>query len=252
MSIVLCSQGVKVSSTGQIGLEEVARVPALSATHLSWQHIFLETAGVNTWWDGFMMCCKPLGVLSPWNNHPSLGLRQCAEIVSVDLCLSACPLLLHWLFSKSQRACNWHTCPQISSPRMPFLLRRELSHWALCSNSQECRLWRQKDQSSNPVSSLYNFGMLGKLMNFRELWRECKSSHFVRLFWALNETMLQKCLRRCFTKDSIFSLLLLMTSSLLVVSDFTESWIVKSGRGVSTKPLTLYSSPCSHPGPLDS
>ena len=49
MSIVLCSQGVKVSSTGQIGLEEVARVPALSATHLSWQHIFLETAGVNTW-----------------------------------------------------------------------------------------------------------------------------------------------------------------------------------------------------------
>lgn len=49
MSIVLCSQGMKVSSTGQIGLEEVARVPALSATHLSWQHIFLETAGVNTW-----------------------------------------------------------------------------------------------------------------------------------------------------------------------------------------------------------
>lgn len=49
MSIVLCSQGVKVSNTGQIGLEEVARVPALSATHLSWQHIFLETTGVNTW-----------------------------------------------------------------------------------------------------------------------------------------------------------------------------------------------------------
>lgn len=49
MSIVLCSQGMKVSSTGQIGLEEVARVPALSAIHLSWQHIFLETAGVNTW-----------------------------------------------------------------------------------------------------------------------------------------------------------------------------------------------------------
>lgn len=39
MSIVFCSQGVKVSNTGQIGLEEVARVPALSATHLSWQHV---------------------------------------------------------------------------------------------------------------------------------------------------------------------------------------------------------------------
>lgn len=49
MSIVLCSQGVKVSNTGQVGLEEVARVPALSVTHLSWQHIFLETTGVNSW-----------------------------------------------------------------------------------------------------------------------------------------------------------------------------------------------------------
>ena len=133
-----------------------------------------------------------------------------------------------------------------------LILCRELSHWALCSNSQECRLWRQKGQSSNPLSSLYNFGTLGKLMSFCELWRECKSSHFVRLFWALNETMLQKCLRRCFTKDSIFSLLLLMTSFWSVVSDFTESWIVESGRGFSTKPLTLCSSPCSHPGPLDS
>ena len=45
MSTVLCSQGVKVSNTGQIGVEEVARVPALSVTHLSWQHMFLNHWG---------------------------------------------------------------------------------------------------------------------------------------------------------------------------------------------------------------
>ena len=41
MSIVLCSQGMKVSSTGQIGLEEVARVPATegrSSPTDGWQH----------------------------------------------------------------------------------------------------------------------------------------------------------------------------------------------------------------------